>query len=109
MSAAALGVICHFVRRQFVANPEPSQNPIFSPPNEHSKKSRKINGEPDLSTEARTRDVFTSEHSEAEGQPFANDILPPSHGLKLRFSQISIFRVCAEHLTSKRERGTKIM
>src|SRR5258708_6609448 len=73
------------------------------------KKSRKVDREADLPAEARTRDVFTSEHAEAKGQPLANDILPPGHGLNLRFSQACVFGVGAESLSPKRERGAKIV
>jgi len=66
------------------------------------KKSRKVDREADLPAEARARDVFTSEYAEAEGQPLANDILTPGHGLNLRFSQACVFGVSAENLGPKR-------
>jgi hypothetical protein len=74
-----------------------------------NRKSRKVDREADLPAEARARDVFTSEHAEAKGQPLANDILTPGHGLNLRFSQVSVFGVSSEDLGTKRERGAKIV
>jgi hypothetical protein len=71
--------------------------------------SGEINREAYLPAKTRARDVLTSQQSETEVQPFANDILAPGHGLNLRFSQISVFGVSSEDLGPKRERRAKIM
>ena len=68
---------------------------------------RKIDGEADLSAEARTRNISSSKYAKAEAQSLANGILAANHRLKLRFPQAPAFIVGGEDFGSERKRGVK--